>query len=521
MTEERRGHVALVGGGPGDPGLITRRGLECIRLAEVVIYDHLVAEDLLREAPEGAEMIFAGKQAGTQSMDQEQINRLLLEKAGQGAYVVRLKGGDPFVFGRGGEEALALAEAGIAFSVVPGVTSAVAAAAYAGIPVTHRGLATSFEVVTGHQAKGAVAMVDWVRVANGADTLAIYMGVGRMAEITRQLMDGGRPEETPAAVVQSGTTPSQVTVTGCLGDIAERSREAGINPPAVLLVGRVTALHHRLGWYENLPLFGRRLAVLRPEAQSDELAGPLTGLGAQVVRFPVITLERPEDCTKLNAAIEDLQSFHWLLFSSPNGVRSFFSSLETSGRDTRALGGLRIGVVGPGTADELRRHGLRADLVPGTSVAERFARELIESGGIQGRRILLPQARDARPVLAEQLAGAGAEVVVVETYRMVPTVKDGRWLMEEIGEGTVHGLLFSSSSTVTGLLRSLGLDDFNGFPSGCRLISIGPVTTETIRRLGGDVAAEADPHTMRGLVRQTVQLLGRVKHGDPRQGEEL
>jgi uroporphyrinogen III methyltransferase/synthase len=243
MTGKGRGEVALVGGGPGDPGLITRRGLECLRRAEVVIYDHLVSEELLREAPQGAELIFAGKQAGGPSMDQEQINRLLLEKAGQGSFVVRLKGGDPFVFGRGGEEALALCEAGIPFSVVPGVTSAVAAAAYAGIPVTHRGLATSFEVVTGHPAKGAVAMVDWIRVANGADTLAVYMGVGRMAEITRMLIDGGRPAEMPAAVVQSGTTPDQLTVTGTLGEIAGLAKEAGVRPPAVLLVGRVTALH--------------------------------------------------------------------------------------------------------------------------------------------------------------------------------------------------------------------------------------------------------------------------------------
>jgi len=511
VSGTRSGHVALVGGGPGDPGLITRRGLECLRRADVVIYDHLVAPDLLREAPAGAEMIFAGKEAGSPSTDQEQINRLLLEKAGQGAYVVRLKGGDPFVFGRGGEEALALVEAGIAFSVVPGVTSAVAAAAYAGIPVTHRGLATSFEVVTGHPAKGTVALVNWARVAGGADTLAVYMGVGRMAEITRQLVDGGRPKEMPAAVIQSGTTPSQVTVTGTLGDIAHRARDAGISPPAVLLVGRVTDLHHRLAWYENLPLFGRRLAVLRPQAQSDELAGPLTGLGAQVIRFPVIRLETAERSAALSAALEDLQRFHWLLFSSPNGVRSFFGALETSGRDARALSGLQIGVVGPGTADELRRYGLRADLVPSRSVAERFARELIDRGGLQGRRILLPQAGGARPVLAEQLSAAGADVVAVEAYRMVPTGEDGGWLGEEIRKGAVDGLLFTSSSTVTALLDALGVDDFSEMPSGCRLISIGPVTTGTIKRLGGEVAVEADPHTMPGLVRRTTDLLGRGK----------
>jgi len=267
MSEGKRGEVVLVGAGPGDPGLITRHGLQCLRRAEVVVYDHLAAPELLDEAPVEAERIFAGKQAGGPSMDQEQINALLLDKAGAGRFVVRLKGGDPFVFGRGGEEALALREAGIPFSVVPGVTSAVAAAAYAGIPVTHRGLATSFEVVTGHPARGAVALVDWKRVANGADTLAVYMGVGRMAEITRMLVDGGRPAEMPAAVVQSGTMPEQVTVTGTLGDIAERAREAGIRPPAVLLVGRVTGLHERLGWFENLPLFGRRLAVMRPEAR--------------------------------------------------------------------------------------------------------------------------------------------------------------------------------------------------------------------------------------------------------------
>lgn len=509
MTGRARGEVVLVGGGPGDPGLITRRGLECLRRAEVVIYDHLVAEDLLREAPEGAELIFAGKQAGGPSMDQEQINRLLLEHAGRGAYVVRLKGGDPFVFGRGGEEALALHETGIAFSVVPGVTSAVAAAAYAGIPVTHRGLSTSFEVVTGHPAKGAVAMVDWVRVANGADTLAVYMGVGRMAEITRMLVDGGRPAEIPAAVVQSGTTPAQVTVSGTLGDIAQRAKDAGIRPPAVLLVGLVTGLHQQLAWYEKLPLFGRRLAVLRPEAQADELAGPLTALGAQVVRFPVMTLAGPENSEPLSGAIADLQQYHWLLFSSPNGVRSFFRCLCEQGKDARDLGGLRVGVVGPGTADELRRHGLRADLVPTRSVAEQFAEELVNSGEMAGRRVLLPQARDARPVLAARLSRAGADVHAVEAYRMVPTKTDGQWLLEEIEQKKVHGLLFTSSSTVTYLLSSLGLEDFSGIPASCPLISIGPITTETITRAGGTPAFEADPHTMSGLVDGAANFLGR------------
>jgi uroporphyrinogen III methyltransferase/synthase len=509
MTGKGRGEVALVGGGPGDPGLITRRGLECLRRAEVVIYDHLVSEELLREAPQGAELIFAGKQAGGPSMDQEQINRLLLEKAGQGSFVVRLKGGDPFVFGRGGEEALALCEAGIPFSVVPGVTSAVAAAAYAGIPVTHRGLATSFEVVTGHPAKGAVAMVDWIRVANGADTLAVYMGVGRMAEITRMLIDGGRPAEMPAAVVQSGTTPDQLTVTGTLGEIAGLAKEAGVRPPAGLLVGRVTALHQRLAWYENLPLFGLRLVVLRPGAQAEELASPLTALGAQVIRHPVMELADPEDLTPLTDALADLDNFHWLLFSSPNGVRSFFRYLEESGKDARALGGLRIGVVGPGTADELRRHGLIADLVPGRSVAERFAEELINSGDIAGRRVLLPQARDARPVLADTLTAAGADVLAVEAYRMVPTGIHGAGLLESIMAGKIGGLLFTSSSTVTFLLRSLGLDDFSDFPSECPLISIGPITSETIVSNGGAVAAEADPHTMSGLVHSAVGLMGR------------
>ncbi len=514
MTRSGMGHVVLVGGGPGDPGLITRRGLECLRLAEVVIYDHLVADDLLREAPPGAELIFAGKQAGGPSMDQEQINRLLLEKAGQGAYVVRLKGGDPFVFGRGGEEALALHEAGIAFSVVPGVTSAVAAAAYAGIPVTHRGLSTSFEVVTGHPAKGAVAMVDWVRVANGADTLAVYMGVGRMAEITRMLIDGGRPADIPAAVVQSGTTPLQVTVAGTLGDIAVRARDAGIRPPAVLLVGRVTGLHHRLAWYEKLPLFGRRLVVLRPEAQLDDLAGPLTALGAQVIRFPVMKLAGPASSEPLSGAIAGLQRFHWLLFSSPNGVRSFFRCLEDGGRDARALGGLRIGVVGPGTADELVRHGLRADMMPCRSVAEQFAAELIASGELQGKEVLLPQARDARPVLADQLTAAGARVTAVEAYRMVPTGNRGDWLLQQIEQGAVHGLLFTSSSTATFLLRSLGLGDFGGIRQSCPLISIGPITTETITRCGGAASAEADPHTLAGLIQRTVDLLGRRPAGE-------
>jgi len=508
-TGKGRGAVVLLGGGPGDPGLITRRGLDCLRRAEVVIYDHLVTEQLLDEVPQSAELIFAGKQAGCASKTQEEINALLLEKAGQGSYVVRLKGGDPFVFGRGGEEALALVEAGIPFTVVPGVTSASAAAAYAGIPVTHRGLATSFEVVTGHPATGAVSMVDWGRVANGADTVAVYMGVGRMPEITRMLIDGGRAADTPAVVIRAGTTPEQVTVTGTVSDIAERSAAAGIKPPAILLVGRVTALHERLSWFENRPLFGLRLLVLRPENQSAELAEPLTDRGALVYRFPVMALDAPEDLEPLDRAIAELERFHWLLFSSPNGVRCFFRRLRELGRDARALGGLQVGVVGPGTARVLEDHGVTADVLPPRSYAEAFAGELARDGRMAGQRVLLPQARDARPVLGERLAQAGADVHAVEAYRMAPTGRPADRLRRQVDGGELDGLLFTSSSTVTGLLAALDRDDFTEIPAGCRLVSIGPVTSETIRRHGGTVAAEAEPHTIDGLVRCTESLLGR------------
>jgi uroporphyrinogen III methyltransferase/synthase len=276
----------------------------------------------------------------------------------------------------------------------------------------------------------------------------------------------------------------------------------------VLLVGRVTELSERLGWYEHLPLFGRRLAIFRPEAQAEDLAAPLTALGARVVRFPVIRLEESGG-RDLTRALQRLDRFHWVLFSSPNGVRSFFRALDGAGFDARALGGKKIGVVGPGTADELRQHGLRADHVPGRSVAERFAAELAERGDVAGTRVLLPQARDARPVLAERLAAAGAEVTAVEAYRMVPAgAEGGAGLLAQIREGAVDGLLFTSSSTVTNLLAALGLDDAATLPADCRLISIGPITTDTIRRAGGEVAAEADPHTMPGLVACAARLFG-------------
>ncbi|MDP9440150.1 MAG: uroporphyrinogen-III C-methyltransferase [Actinomycetota bacterium] len=502
--------IYLVGSGPGDPGLFTVKGVRCMERADAVVYDRLAPESLLAHAKPGAEMIYVGKKPGDdQAMKQEEINRVLVELGRSGKTAVRLKGGDPYIFGRGGEEALELIEAGIPFEVVPGVTSGVAAPAYAGIPVTHRNVSTSVAFITGHEdpTKGR-SDVDWKGIARGADTLVLYMGVGRLREISAELMEAGRDPETPAAVVRWGTLPEQRTVTGTLADIAERVEEARLKPPAITVVGDVVNLREAgLGWYERRPLFGRRIVVTRARAQAGELSTELVGLGAEVREFPTIEVRPPEDFGPLDGAILSLDSFDWLVFTSVNGVDAFLERLRQHGLDLRAVPReAKVAAIGPATAGALEAVGLRVDVVPEEFRAEALI-EAIKDGSLANKRVLIPRAKVAREVLPERLREAGAEVVVPPAYETVPSSEGKEALARELEAGSIDCVTFTASSTVENFVGAFGAGEASRLLAGARVVCIGPITADTARGFGLGVDAEAREYTIPGLVEAVVDLL--------------
>jgi uroporphyrinogen III methyltransferase/synthase len=480
--------VHLVGAGPGDPGLLTVRALEVLRRADVVVYDRLSQESLLDLAPPEAERIDVGKAPGHVRLAQESINDLLVQRGREGGTVVRLKGGDPFVFARGGEEAAALAAAGVPFEVVPGITSAIAVPAYAGIPVTLRHSSTSVTIVTGHEDAGAGAegSVDWEAVARVGGTIVILMGVARIGRIAEALMAAGRPPDTPVAAVQWGTRPEQVTVRATLGTIAGRD----LGTPSTIVVGDVAAAD--LAWFENRPLFGRRVVVTRARAQSSDLVERLAALGAATVEAPAIEITDPADGGKaLDAAVAHLGDYDWLVLTSPNGARRLLDALDRAGLDTRALGGVRLAAIGPGTAAALAGAHLRPDLVPERFVAESLL-AAFPAPPAGGGRVLLARAAVARDVLPVGLADRGWEVDVVDAYRTEARPLDDR-TAAAVAQAEV--VTFTSSSTVTNFLAALG-DRHR--PSV--VAAIGPVTAATAREHGLQVAVEADVHTIAGLV---------------------
>src|SRR5687768_8647624 len=402
---------------------MTLKGVRCLQEADAVVYDRLAPRALLGYARPEAEKIYVGKKPGNPTMSQEEINDLLVEKGRAGMTVVRLKGGDPYIFGRGGEEALALQEAELPFEVVPGVTSGVAAPAYAGIPVTHRNIATSVVFVTGHEdPKKSSQDVDWAKLANGADTLVLYMGVGRLEEISTELITAGSDPDTPVACVRWGTVPEQRTITGTLEDIADRVAEAGLKPPAIIVVGDVVALREKgLDWYERRPLFGRKVVVTRARTQAGELSAALEKLGAEVHEFPTIEIGPPDDFGPLDAAIRDLDSFGLIVFTSVNGVEAFLKRLQFHGFDLRAIPrDAKVAAIGPATAQRIEQAGLRVDVVPEVYRAEALI-EALDAHPLAGERVLIPRAKVAREVLPEKLREAGAEVVVLPAYESVPS----------------------------------------------------------------------------------------------------
>ena len=492
-----RGKVYIIGAGPGDPGLITLKGVQCLRQADVVIYDYLVGPEILGHAKEGAELIYAGKQGGDHTLSQDEINALLVRKAGEGGLVARLKGGDPFVFGRGGEEAEVLREAGIPFEVVPGVSSAVAVPAYAGIPLTHRGHTSTVAFVTGHEDPGKEkSELDWPGLA-GIGTLVFLMGVKNLPAIARNLIQAGKDPRTPAALIRRGTTPDQETLTGTLETIARLAEERCFAPPAVFVVGGVAGLRERLNWYETQPLFGQGIVITRPEAQARELAELLQRQGARVIPFPVIEIAPPESWEALDAALDALEGYRWIVFTSANGVAFFFGRLKERGRDIRDLKGIRIATIGPATAAAVEARGLRVDLVPAEFISEGVVAALAGQD-LEGCRVLLPRAAEARDVIPEGLAKQGAEVEVVTVYRTIRTDRKAAELAPLFAAGKIQALIFTSPSTVSHFLGIMG-PEFR-FPPGVRIACIGPVTAAAAKKAGLTVDILQERYTIPDLV---------------------
>ncbi len=502
--------VYLIGAGPGDPGLITVKGRACIAAADVVVYDYLASPALLQCARPDAELVYVGKKGGDHTLPQEEINALLVAKAAGGAVVARLKGGDPYIFGRGAEEAEVLVAAGIAYEVVPGVTSAIAAPAYAGIPLTHRDFTSTLAFVTGHEdPTKAASSIDWEALARGIGTLVFFMGVKNLPHITRQLTAHGMSPDKPVAVVRWGTTAAQQTVTGTLATIEGAVRAAGVKAPAIIVVGEVVGLRDRLQWFEKRPLMGKTVVVTRAREQASDLVFALSGLGAACLECPTIQVAAAADGAPLEQAIANLGSYDWIVFTSVNGVRFFFERLFAQGRDVRALGHLRTAAIGPATAERLRSFGLTTDILPDSyraeAVAAAFARE-----AVRGKKILLPRAREARSVLPEALRAQGAIVAEVVAYETRAVADAAEALLQRLEKRQIDLVTFTSSSTVKNFKALLPPADFERLMAGVTVASIGPITSETACGLGFEVHISAQTYTIPGLCEAIVAFYART-----------
>ena len=508
-----KGKVFLVGAGPGDPGLITVKGLECIKQADVIIYDFLASEVLLKHASEHSEIIYVGKQGSDHTFSQETINALIVEKAQNGSTVIRLKGGDPFIFGRGGEEAEVLIRAGIPFEIVPGVTSAIAAPAYAGIPLTHRKFASSVAFVTGHEDPTKnKSNIDWASLSRGIGTIVFLMGVKNLTQITERLMSHGMRPDTPAALVRWGTTAKQVTITGTLDTIVELKNAAGLKPPAVLIVGYVVGLRETIKWFENRPLMGRSIVVTRSRDQAGELVKRLSDLGAECLECPTIKVVPTDNPKSLDKALDNLASYDWLMFTSVNGVNFFFNRLFEKNKDVRDLNHIRTAVIGPTTAKTLLDFGFNSDIVPESykaeSVVESFAKE-----DVIGRKILLPRAKEARQVLPLALTKMGAVVDDVAAYCNHAVKDDADVILKRLKERTIDMITFTSSSTVKNFRSLLPSEGLNNLIQGVTIAGIGPITADTARNLGFDVHIVAESYTIDGLC-EAIQQYYRRKNAN-------
>jgi len=488
--------VYLVGAGPGDPGLITVKGRKILERADSILYDHLANERLLDLAPAQAERIYVGKKRALHEATQEEITTMLIDRARRGQTVVRLKGGDPFIFGRGGEEVEALTAAGIPFEVVPGVTTALGLAAYCGVPLTHREHTSAVTFVTGH----SVDAIDWSKVG-ASETIVLFMGLVNFPEIARELIKQGRSPQTPAMAVRWATRPDQQTITGTLEDLPARIEQAKMRPPATIVIGEVVALRERFNWFEKLPLFGQRIIITRDRRQSSMLAEPLEALGAETLFVPVIEIANAAESSSLEQAIQNLADYDWLIFTSVNGVRHFVEALDRSDRDLRALKA-KLCAIGPATRAAVEALHLRVDVMPEEYVAESLL-EALAGEDLKGKRILLPRAAVARDLVPVTLGERGAIVDVVEAYRNVIPAEAAVRGKEALARKP-DWITFTSSSTVKNLLAVTGREALRGI----KVASIGPITSATARAAGLTVDAEADPHTIEGLVEALATHVG-------------
>lgn len=501
--DKNKGLVYLVGAGPGDPGLLTIKGRECMEKADVIVYDYLANSAFLRYAKRDAELIYVGKKAGAHTMSQEEINSLICKKAAAGLCVTRLKGGDPFIFGRGGEEAQELLKSGISFEIVPGITSAIAVPAYAGIPLTHRDHTATVAFVTGHEDPSKEkSNIAWDKLATGAGTIVFLMGIGNIENISKELIKNGRLPETPAAVIRKGTHPEQATVTGTLSDISETVKKAGIKPPGIFIVGDVVGLRKELNWFEKRPLFGKKIIVTRAREQASGFLSALLELGADCIEFPTIKIVPPDDWAPLDNAVKNIKDYNWLLFTSVNGVKYFFRRIIEQGKDVRCLMDIKVGAIGPKTAEEVRRMGIIPDLVPDEYRAEAVV-EAFKKLNAGKLKILLPRASKAREILPDELRKMSAQIDVIDAYHTVMPDENTENVIKMIEAGEIDLVTFTSSSTVTNFITMLGenSEQVKTLLNNTGIASIGPITSETALKSGLKVTVEAEEFTIPGLVR--------------------
>ena len=511
--KEKKGIVYLVGAGPGDIGLLTVKGMRCLQKAEVVIYDFHLNAQILNYIDHNAEFIYAGKRGGHHTMTQDEINAAILEKAREGKIVCRLKGGDPFVFGRGGEEAQVLAKEGIAFEVVPGVSSSVAAPAYAGIPLTHRLYSSSFAVIPGYEdtTKGE-SSIDWAKLSTGVGTLVFLMAVKNIELLTEKLIENGRSPETPVAVIRWGTRPDQKTLISTLKDIAKLVREKDIRPPAVTIVGDVVNLRKELNWYEKKPMFGHRVLVTREHSGGFEL---LEELGAEVIQFPTIEIVPPENWDELDSAIDTIERYDWLIFTSSNGVKYFFSRLFEKGRDIRELKGLKICAIGEKTAASIGKFGIRVDLIPESFNAEGLIEALLKEVEkekltvnshecLKGIRFLLPRAEVAREILPDKVRELGGTIDVPVAYRAVKPDMHGKRLRRFLKEGRITIATFTSAATFNNF-REILREEADELLKGVAIAVIGPVTARAIEKAGLKVTIMPQESTVEAMTDEIIK----------------
>ena len=498
--------VYLIGAGPGDAGLLTLKGRDALASADAIIYDALANDALLAHARPDAERIYVGKVAGNHALPQAEINALLIRKAKEGRIVARLKGGDPYIFGRGGEEAEELCAAGVPFEEIPGISSTVAAPAYAGIPLTHRKYASSVTIITGHENPDKPGSVhNWQALASSASTLVFVMGMKNLPDIARNLIGAGMDATTPAALVHRGTTTYQRSLVAPLGQLPQAAAKAGFANPSVIVVGKVCALRDTLGWFEKRPLYGKTVVVTRAREQASGLAAQLEELGARVIQCPTIEIRPLNDYTPLDKALAALGDYQWVIFTSVNGVKHFWQRLELAGRDTRALGPCKVAAIGPATADALRTRSITPDLIPGKYMAEGVVAGLRAQGPIHGMRMLLPRAAKARDVLPDELRKAGAVVDVIPVYETVPAVDRKDDVLRGLCGKTIDCVTFGSSSTVENFLSLFPAETLA--TSGARIAAIGPVTAATLAKRGLPCHIQPDAYTIPDLVAAIAETL--------------